>query len=134
MLRSAKNFVLTFCLLLSVLAWSGQVWAQVEGDSAVSKTEPEGTIEYGRNLLNPGFDFDLKPTAPGKFRVMFDNTTEKAVVIKIYDIIGNLLINYEVDQQGEFVKEFDVSDFKTRLFVVEIGNSKYNKAKSVISG
>lgn len=127
-----RILLLSFCLLMTGALFS--VSAQAPTDTVVHESVPERTIEYNRNLLNPGFDFELKPTAPGKFRVMFDNNTEKAVVIKIYDIIGNLLINYEVSQQGEFIKEFDVSAFHTRLFVVEIGNSKYNKAKSVISG
>lgn len=129
-LHSIWPFTLFFMLLWLLPAG----FAVAQTDSALAAEGPESTLEFEGELLNQDFDFDLKPTAPGKFRLSFDNTTEKAVVIKIYDIIGNLLMLQTVDQQGTFVKEFDVSIHNTRLFVVEVGNSKYNKAKSVISG
>ena len=125
------NIALLTLILLMVTHLTS---AQQVSPRTVQREGPESQLDYSGELFNQNFDFELKPTAPGKFRITFDNNTSKPVVIKIYDIIGNLLINYPVADQGLFLKEFDVSEFRTRLFVVEVGNSKYNKAKSVISG
>ena len=97
-------------------------------------SQPEG-LSFSNSLLNREFDFELTPTANGKFQLSFyNNTNKEEIEIKVYDIIGNLIMHETLPVNGQFSKEYDMSVYKTRLFVVEVGNSKYNKAKSVIAG
>ncbi len=51
--------------------------------------------------------------------------------IKVYDIVGNLIVEDKIVPEESKVKSFDFSHVNSHLFVVEVGNSKYNKTKSI---
>ncbi len=134
-----SSMLLALLFVLGSLCFSSVTIAQQVGagqDSllAFPMSQPEG-LSFSNSLLNREFDFELTPTANGKFQLSFyNNTNKEEIEIKVYDIIGNLIMHETLPVNGQFSKEYDMSVYKTRLFVVEVGNSKYNKAKSVIAG
>ena len=94
----------------------------------------DGEINYPKKILvNPDFDFKLKSTQKGKFILSFYKSQSKAITIKIYDLTGNLVLQESVSENGSFSKEYDLSYYKPKFFVVEVGSSEYNKTKSVIA-
>ncbi len=94
----------------------------------------DGNINYPKKILvNPDFDFKLKSTQKGKFILSFYKSQSKAITIKIYDLTGNLVLQESVSEDGSFSKEYDLSYYKPRFFVVEVGSSQYNKTKSIIT-
>jgi hypothetical protein len=94
----------------------------------------DGKINYPKQILvNPDFDFKIKSTQKGKFIVSFYKSQSKPITIKIYDITGNLVLQESVLDDGSFSKEYDLSYYKPKFFVVEVGSSQYNKTKSVFT-
>ncbi|MEM7549966.1 MAG: hypothetical protein AAF363_09835 [Bacteroidota bacterium] len=118
-------------LVMFFLTVSSQLIAQ---DSSLLIQQPEDDLNYSKVLLNNNFDFTLKNTGKkGSFDVKFYNSTEKPVMIKVYDVIGNLIIEEEIGKLGNIEKRYDFSEYKSSLFLVEIGNSKYNLTKSIFA-
>lgn len=118
-----------FCFKLSIS------YAQEKNKDSVEmkSIEKEGRVNYSKKLLvNPEFDFKLKKTETGKFTISFYKENNKSTTIKIYDIIGNLIKQETVSKSGLFTKEYDLSYYNPKFFIVEAGSSEYNKTKSVI--
>lgn len=106
---------------------------QIEDTVTVERVEGDGNIIYPkRSLVNPDFDFKLKKTGTGKFLLTFYKNEKKSITIKVYDLIGNLIIQETINKNGAFSKEYDLSYYRPRFFVVEAGSSQYNKTKSII--
>lgn len=90
----------------------------------------ENPINSG-SIISSNFDFIVNPITSGKFYLSFYNPYQKDISIKVYDIIGNLVLEEKVNMQGKFQKEYDLSDYKTKLFIIEVGNSNYRLTKRV---
>ncbi|MDQ3392808.1 MAG: hypothetical protein M3512_01645 [Bacteroidota bacterium] len=95
---------------------------------------PEKSFNYSNTSLSQNVSFDLKTISKRKFSVSFLNKNQAQVAVKIYDVIGNLIIEENVIGKGYFYKEYDLSFYKSDLFIIEVGNSKYNKTKSLVAG
>lgn len=123
-------------ILLLVLSF-GQLKAQDTLSQQDSQKEnlpnTELKLTYPGRILNRNFDFNLAKAGSGKFLLTFYNNQPKGITIKIYDILGNLIIQEQVKKEGLFSKEYDLSFYNAYFFVVEVGNSKYNKTKSIIA-
>jgi hypothetical protein len=118
-----------FCFTLSYS------YAQESSEDSVKieGVDDDGRVNYPKKLLvNPEFDFKLKKTDTGKFTISFYKENEKAVKIKIYDLIGNLIKQETVSKSGLFTKEYDLSYYNPKFFIIEAGSSQYNKTKSII--
>jgi len=105
-------------------------------DTSILKESPkidETHLRYSKSVLNRDFDFELKAVSQGKFKLNILQDTKAMVSIKVYDVIGNLLYVENVKIRGSFAKEFDLSELKTRFFIVEIGNESFNKTKSIVA-
>ena len=99
----------------------------------IESMEKKGRVNYPKKLLvNPEFDFKLKKTETGKFTISFYKENDKSTTIKIYDLIGNLIKQETVSKSGLFTKEYDLSYYNPKFFIVEAGSSEYNKTKSII--
>jgi hypothetical protein len=122
-----RVLVLFIFLCLTISASHAQDSVKVES------IEKDGRVSYPKKLLvNPEFDFKLKKTNTGKFTISFYKEDDKAVKIKIYDLIGNLVKQETVSKSGLFTKEYDLSYYNPKFFIVEAGSSQYNKTKSII--
>jgi len=121
-------------LILFCFAYSYSYAQESSEDSVkVEAVEKDGAVNYPKQLLvNPEFDFKLKKTEAGKFSISFYKESEKALTIKIYDLIGNLIKQETVSKSGLFSKEYDLRYYNPKFFIVEAGSSQYNKTKSII--
>lgn len=128
MIRFLLLFIfLSFSISVSIAQKSAQDSIKVE------RIEKDGGINYPKKLLvNPDFDFKLKKTETGKFTISFYKENSKSTTIKIYDLIGNLIKQETVSKSGLFTKEYDLSYYNPKFFIVEAGSSQYNKTKSII--
>lgn len=90
-------------------------------------------VTFPTNLHAPEVDFDLKLTGKKKFKIVLEKKTTGQTKVKIYDILGNLIKEDKIVPEDGTEKSFDFSDVNSQLFVVEVGNSKYNKTKSIYS-
>ncbi|MBK6266660.1 hypothetical protein JKA74_16560 [Marivirga sp. S37H4] len=122
-----------FTLLLCIHIGSAQE-TKPQKEKNQTQVKGDGEINYPKKILvNPDFDFKLKSTSKGKFILSFFKKQNKAITIKIYDITGNLVLQETVSEDGSFSKEYDLSYYKPKFFVVEVGSSQYNKTKSIIT-
>ncbi|MFQ3213313.1 MAG: hypothetical protein ACJAT1_000702 [Marivirga sp.] len=124
-----------FTILLSLLLSVSYGQSQSNKDSVRLEQVPgDGDFTYSKKLLiNSEFDFKLHKTQSGKFIISFYKNENKPVVIKIYDITGNLIKQETVVEHGPFSKEYNLSYYKPSFFVVEVGSAKYNKTKSIMA-
>lgn len=128
------NKTVLFLFLFLMLSVTTIVAQDKAKDAAVKQSiTKDGGIHYPKKLLvNPDFDFKLKKVEKGIFAVSFYNDSDKAITIKIYDIIGNLVKQETISEKGSITKEYDLSYYNPRFFIVEAGSSQYNKTKSII--
>lgn len=105
-----------------------------EKSTKTTQVQGDGELKYPKKLLvNPDFDFKLKSTQKGKFILSFYKNQDKALTVKIYDITGNLVLQETVSENGSFSKEYDLSYYRPKFFIVEVGSSEYNRTKSIIT-
>jgi len=88
-------------------------------------------ISFPHNLNSPSVEFKLKSSGEKKFRIILDKKSSGNTKVKIYDLIGNLVLEDMIKPEDGTEKSFDFSHINSHLFVVEVGNSKYNKTKSI---
>jgi hypothetical protein len=79
-------------------------------------------------------DFEVKLIKPRKFLLSFYKKQASDIFIKIYDVLGNLVHQEKVSKKGKFRKEYDLSAFKTELYVIEVSDSNTTKAKRLFMG
>jgi hypothetical protein len=79
-------------------------------------------------------DFSVEVVQPHKFFLSFTKKREETFFIKIYDVIGNLIHHEVVSQKGKFRKQYDLSKYKTDLYVIEVGSGKRAKIKRLFLG
>ncbi|MEX2593206.1 MAG: hypothetical protein WD426_10550 [Anditalea sp.] len=96
----------------------------------ISKRVETG-VSFPNNLNSSTVDFKLKSTGEKKIKVILEAKILNNTKVKIYDIVGNLIIEDHIKPSDDSEKSFDFSHVNSKLFVVEVGNSKYNKTKSI---
>jgi len=88
-------------------------------------------VSFPVNLNAQEVDFNLKTTGNKKFKIVLDKRITANTKVRIYDILGNLIKEDRIVPEDGVEKNFDFSSINSNLFVVEVGNSKYNKTKSI---
>lgn len=119
-------------LYVFVLVGMGYLWGfgrVTHAQSVSKKTEIE--LSFPNYLNASAVDFKLTSLGNKKFKVVLNETVSEETNVKIYDILGNLILEDKIKPEDEKEKSFDFSSVASQLFVVEVGNSKYNKTKSV---
>ena len=96
----------------------------------VSK-KPEIDLSFPDYLNASAVDFKLTSLGHKKFKVVLNEAPTEDTNVKIYDILGNLILEDKIKPEDNKEKIFDFSSVTSQLFVVEVGNGKYNKTKSV---
>ncbi|MFC4873081.1 hypothetical protein [Negadavirga shengliensis] len=91
----------------------------------------ETELSFPRDISSPNVNFNLQSTGNKKFRITLDRKTPQLTDVKIYDILGNLILHDKIRPEDGIHKYYDFSHISSKLFVVEVGNSKYNKTKSI---
>lgn len=88
--------------------------------------------EEERELYNPeNINFEVRLTAPRRFMVLFENVEGNPIYVKIYDMVGNQVAQDVSNQKGRYAKEFDMSNNRSEVFIVEVGNTRNNNTKRV---
>ncbi|WP_246538984.1 hypothetical protein [Litoribacter ruber] len=92
----------------------------------------EKDLKFPKDLAyQPPIDFNLESQGYKQFVIKLNNKTKVSTRVKVYDMVGNLIIEDTIKPSDGVLKKYDMRDVNTQLFVVEIGNSKYNKTKSI---
>ncbi|HSJ69783.1 MAG TPA: hypothetical protein VK921_19035 [Anditalea sp.] len=99
--------------------------------SQLFNRKKETTVTFPKELNAPEVDFNLKSTGTKKFEVSLKKKPVSNTKIKIYDFLGNLILEDYISPTDGQQKSYDLSQTSSEIFVVEIGNSKYNKTKSI---
>ncbi len=76
-------------------------------------------------------DFEVRILGNRRFQLNFVNTSNSLVYVRIYDVIGNLVKEEVVNTPGKFSKDYDMSAYKSEVYIVEVGNTKYSTTKRI---
>lgn len=113
--------------LFLVLFYSGKF--SVEAQNVIRPFETE--ISFPKDLNTPIVNFNLKSMGNKKFKLILDKPNNQLTDIKIFDILGNLILQDKLKPADGQQKSYDFTHLSSKIFVVEVGNAKYNKTKSI---
>lgn len=103
-----------------------------EANGALNFARPvEGTINYKKDLLKQDFDYELMPIGDRSFKLKFVNQPSDYLDIKIYDIIGNLILTESVKQARDSELEYQFDEIKSKIFVIKVKSGKVNLTKKI---
>ncbi len=122
-----KTFFLFPIILVMVMIFSMDSFAQIFKKRTTVETE----ISFPSSLNREMVAFDLRPEGIKKFTIILEKEPTVITKIKVFDTLGNLLHEDRMDPQDGKKKTFDFSHIQSQLFVVEVGNAKYNITKSI---
>src|SRR5690554_294415 len=122
--RTSFHLIFILCFFF-LTAFSPSSYAQ----KVIKKVETD--VSFPANLNSSIVDFSLQSTGNKKFKVILDKRWSGSTNVKVYDILGNLIREDKITAVEGLEKSFDFSNINSQLFVVEVGNSKYNKTKSI---
>ena len=91
----------------------------------------ETEISFPKDLHVPEVKFNLRSTGNRKFILILDEKSNQMTNVKVFDILGNLILEDKISPGDGKQKSYDFSSTNSQLFVVEVGNAKYNKTKSI---
>jgi hypothetical protein len=120
-----------YCLFLILMGASLLVCATSPATAQQLSPQADRDVSFPMNLNAQDVDFNLKITGKKKFKIVLDKKISANTKVKIYDILGNLIKEDKIVPDDGIEKSFDFSSVSSELFVVEVGNSKYNKTKSI---
>lgn len=95
------------------------------------RTKVETEISFPADLNRERVTFDLQPDGIKKFSIVLEKKSKVITKVKVFDTLGNLLFEDKIMPEDGNIKSYDLSHLQSQLFVVEVGNSKYNITKSI---
>ncbi|MCS6795522.1 MAG: hypothetical protein RMJ97_01170 [Raineya sp.] len=111
-----------YIILLSGLLFGSSAWAD---ETKANKAEQE-IYAHPENI-----DFEVRLTAPRRFAVFFENPDGNPIYVKVYDMVGNQVAQDVSNQKGRYMREFDMSNNRSEVFLVEVGNARNNSTKRI---
>jgi len=89
----------------------------------------ESKISYNKEINTNTLNYKLEPVSEGSFKLIFINQPKGSVNIKIYDIIGNLVLTDENKYSINSEIEYNFNEMNNRIYVVkvEVGSEKLTK-------
>jgi hypothetical protein len=112
--------VFTYILLLTGLSVGLQ--SPVRAENRQDETEA---------FTPQNIEFEVRLTAPRRFAVVFENPDGNPIYVRVYDMVGNQVAQEVSNQKGRFAKEFDMTNNRSEVFIVEVGNARINNTKRV---
>lgn len=76
-------------------------------------------------------NFEVRAVSQSRFVLSFNNTSDNAIFIKIYDIIGNLVAKEKVTQKGLYQKEYTLLNTRNEFYIIEVGNAQAINTKKL---
>ncbi|WP_234364091.1 hypothetical protein [Lunatibacter salilacus] len=123
--KQIVTFIFIVLGFIQILGFSSELHAQ----NIPRRIETE--ISFPIDLHAPEVKFNLRSTGTKKFILILDEKSIQMTNVKIFDILGNLILEDKISPEDGTHKSYDFSSINSQLFVVEVGNAKYNKTKSV---
>ncbi|AEL27201.1 T9SS type A sorting domain-containing protein [Cyclobacterium marinum] len=114
-------------LLFLALFQLGKFTAEAQNVSRPFETE----ISFPKDLNTPTVNFNLQSLGNKKFKLILDEPNTQSTEVKIFDILGNLILQDQLMPDDGLQKNYDFTHLNSKIFVVEVGNAKYNKTKSI---
>lgn len=137
------RFIQWLLVLLSVGVCSFFIFAATKmqnmGDDFTESPGPktfsmeENYWPANQKYISSGANFRVIPAGKGQFEIILFNGKHEDVNIQIYDVIGNLLIQENSDQ-SQIRRKYDLSQTKSRLFVIKVENSNQARIRKVTTG
>jgi hypothetical protein len=93
------------------------------------QVQSELEVEPNDGILN--FDFEVRTLGSRRFMVSFTNPDAIPAYVRVYDAIGNVVNQESVAPKGRFSRQYDMSKSKSEMYIIEVGNGKYNNTKRV---
>jgi hypothetical protein len=103
----------------------------VAQEKPIQQVSIENKIGFKKGLLGNKLDYQLLPTDGRKFILKITNSKLSDFDVKIYDVIGNLILSDDLSEENNGEKEYDFSDRKTKIFVVKVGSGEEKLTKKV---
>jgi len=117
-----KNFTIQKFIASALLI--AACWVATLPQASAQSKEP---IAYSIQNI----DFEVKILGNRRFQLNFVNTSNGLVYVRIYDVIGNLVKEEVVNSPGKFSKDYDMSAYKSEVYIIEVGNTKYSTTKRI---
>lgn len=126
-----KTFLKSYFSLFFLVSLNFLIGSMLSSQAQNISKKVDTGLSFPNHLTSSSVDFKLKSTGEKKFNIILDESPLNTIKIKIYDIVGNLIIEDTIKPGNGSKKSFDFSGIKSKLFIVEVGNSKYNMTKSI---
>lgn len=126
-----KSVVILFIPFLPLFAFGQEAVQSSEQEGVNLSGQFENAIGYKKGILRKRLDYKLSSNDQGKFVIEFLTKPNKPLNVKIYDVIGNLIQNDQLNDDASNHQEYDFTERKTRIFVVKIESGTDNVIKKV---
>lgn len=124
MVRKVVYIIVVFFITL-------QLRAQSISDTVAEISSVESKLRYQHSLITPELDYDLEAISNGRFKLTFVNRPSEYVRIKIYDIIGNLILEEDNKYALENEIEYNFNEKNNKIYVVKVESGENNLTKKV---
>lgn len=133
--QSMKKPLLLFITLVliscTVLIGQETVVASEEKTALNFARPEESTLNYNSKLVVKPLEYELSVVDEHSFKVKFINQPSDYLDIKIYDVIGNLILKESVKQAKDSELEYQFDEIKSKIFVIKVKSGKENLTKKI---
>lgn len=86
---------------------------------------------YPDKSITERLNYDLIATNNGTFVLKFTNKPNSIVQIKIFDLIGNLIMSEQLDMVDSFQREYKFPQSANKIYVVKVASGQENLIKKI---
>jgi len=129
-----KPLLLFFTLVIccyTLLVGQEAVVAKEEKTALNFARPEESTLNYNSKLVAKPLEYELSPVGENSFKVKFINQPSDYLDIKIYDVIGNLILKESVKTSKNSELEYQFDEIKSKIFVIKVKSGKENLTKKI---
>lgn len=129
-----KPLLLLFTLILvsySLLLGQQAEDSNEEKSALTFSRPPESTLNYKNKLVAKPLEYELSAIDENSFKVKFINQPTDYLDIKIYDVIGNLILTESVKQAKNTELKYQFDEIKSKIFVIKVKSGKQNLTKKI---
>lgn len=123
-----KIFYLTLGLTFFIFSNTN---AQDKNNALKYSRTIENKLNYNNSLNSNKLDYKLLPISEGKFKLVFVNLPSDYIDIKVYDIIGNLILTKETKYSLNTEIEFNFNEKNNKIYVVKVESGEQKLIKKI---
>jgi len=118
--------------LILVLTFFVLCGAKTQDNNALKYSRAiENKLNYNNSLNSNKLDYNLLPVSEGRFKLVFVNQPSDYINIKIYDIIGNLILTEEAKYSLNSEIEFNFNEKNNKIYVVKVESGEQKLTKKI---